>query len=216
MGRSSDARERLLQAACELFHERGYRGVGVQELCDQAGVKKGSFYHFFPSKQDLALAMLERLWRTTREKQFEPAFARDVLPLARIARFFSQLGRHLLESVTDDGAICGCPFGNIAMEMSAQDPVLREAVEEIYRAWAGYFERTLAEAQAIGELGDLDVEAAAQSLVAFTSGLVLLAKTKNTVDIVETLAARALALLGVHPDEYQARHAPAQAPVAAL
>jgi TetR/AcrR family transcriptional repressor of nem operon len=196
MGRSSDARDRLLVAACELFHARGYRGVGVQELCDQAGVKKGSFYHFFPSKQDLAVAVLQRLWQTTRASQFEPAFAPDLPPLDRISRFFAGLARHLATSVNADGAICGCPFGNIAMEMSAQDPVLRDAVEAIYRGWARYFEGALREAQRSGELAEVDVETAAQSLVAFTSGLVLLAKTKNTTEIVERLAGRALALIG--------------------
>lgn len=59
MGRTSDAKDRLIAAAMELMYARGYTAVGVQEICDRAGVNKGSFYHFFPSKQALVLAVIE-------------------------------------------------------------------------------------------------------------------------------------------------------------
>ena len=63
MGRHSDARERLIEAAGELWHTRSYADVGVSEICDHAGVQKGSFYHFFSSKRDLALAVIDERWR---------------------------------------------------------------------------------------------------------------------------------------------------------
>ncbi|HTO08336.1 MAG TPA: helix-turn-helix domain-containing protein, partial [Myxococcota bacterium] len=67
MGRTSDARERLIDEASRLFHARSYESVGVQELCDAAEVNKGSFYHFFPSKEDLAAAVIDAQWEATRE-----------------------------------------------------------------------------------------------------------------------------------------------------
>ena len=60
MTESIDTRQRLLDAAGELIHASSYREVGVQQICDRAGVRKGSFYHFFPSKRDLALASLDQ------------------------------------------------------------------------------------------------------------------------------------------------------------
>src|SRR5215207_8099552 len=60
MGRCSDARDRLLATAARLVHERGYTAVSVADICVEAGLKKGSFYHFFPSKHALVLATLER------------------------------------------------------------------------------------------------------------------------------------------------------------
>ena len=60
MGRCSDARDRLLATAAQLVHERGYTAVSVSDICEAAGLKKGSFYHFFPSKHALVLATLER------------------------------------------------------------------------------------------------------------------------------------------------------------
>jgi len=53
-----DTKQRLLDTAQRLFYARSYEDVGVQEICQEAGVKKGSFYHFFPSKRDLTLAIL--------------------------------------------------------------------------------------------------------------------------------------------------------------
>ena len=85
MGRTSDARERLIDEAARLFHSRSYESVGVQELCDAADVHKGSFYHFFPSKEDLAGAVIEAQWEATCETVLDPALAEDVPPLARLS-----------------------------------------------------------------------------------------------------------------------------------
>ena len=81
MGRKSDAKERLIQAAMDLFYTRSYADVGVQELCKAAGVKKGSFYHFFETKQDLVLAALDRWWEFAQETTWEQAFESDPPPL---------------------------------------------------------------------------------------------------------------------------------------
>lgn len=62
MGRTSTARERLLDAAGTLMRHRGYSGLGVAEICAAAEVKKGSFYHFFDSKQDLTLQAIDAYW----------------------------------------------------------------------------------------------------------------------------------------------------------
>jgi AcrR family transcriptional regulator len=61
----SVARQRILDSAYGLFSQRGVRAVGVDELISSAGVAKATFYHHFPSKEDLVLAFLEQreqLW----------------------------------------------------------------------------------------------------------------------------------------------------------
>ncbi|MBI3351289.1 MAG: TetR/AcrR family transcriptional regulator [Nitrospirae bacterium] len=62
MGRTSDAKERLLKSAIDLIYSRSYAGVSVQDICEHADVKKGSFHYFFKTKRDLALAALEQQW----------------------------------------------------------------------------------------------------------------------------------------------------------
>jgi TetR/AcrR family transcriptional repressor of nem operon len=62
MGRVSDAKERLMSAAMDLVWEESYGAVTVDDICQRADVKKGSFYYFFQSKADLAGAALEKMW----------------------------------------------------------------------------------------------------------------------------------------------------------
>ena len=68
MGRTSDARERLLASGLELIYDKGYNAVGVSEVCAKAGVNKGSFYHFYPSKQQLGLAIVDEHAASTRRR----------------------------------------------------------------------------------------------------------------------------------------------------
>lgn len=78
--RSSDARQRLIDSATELFHVRSYGGVSVEALCRHADVRKGSFYHFFPSKRDLALAAITDLSEQVKEEIWRPIFSQALPP----------------------------------------------------------------------------------------------------------------------------------------
>lgn len=60
-GRPSNARERILESALQLMQERGISGLGVEAIMERAGVGKGSFYHFFKSKEGLLESALEEL-----------------------------------------------------------------------------------------------------------------------------------------------------------
>ncbi len=215
MGRTSDARERIVDAACDLFHQRGYQAVGVQEICAAAEVKKGSFYHFFRSKQELALAMLDEMWERLQELEFAPAFSADLAPLERIERYIEITPQVFGEIRTPGGALCGCPFGNMALEMSTHDELIRRKLDDIYRAWAGYLVVALDEAIERGDLPPIDTHAAAESVVAYVSGVAVLAKTRNSLEGAERLREPILGL--IHPrllellGRKQSRSAPAAA-----
>ena len=133
MGRTSDAKERLIQAAMDLFFTRSYTDVGVQELCKAAAVKKGSFYHFFETKQDLVLASLDRWWEITRETAWERAFSSERPPLERISRFFELVYEQNCQFYEQHKQLCGCPFGNLAVEMSAHEPLIRHKIDRILK-----------------------------------------------------------------------------------
>ncbi len=195
--RTSDARDKIIEAACELFHQRGYQAVGVQEICDAAGVKKGSFYHFFRSKQELAVAMLDRMWEQVQEQEIGPAFDPALPPLQRIARYLEGAPRAFDAMRTPDGMLCGCPFGNMAVEMSTQDETIRRKLDLIYRAWTAIFETTLDEAIARGELPAVDTRSAAYSLLAFIQGLAIMAKARNSMRGSDELRDQALRI--IHP-----------------
>ena len=192
MGRSSTARARLVDSARQLFHAGSYEAASVDDLCAAAGVNKGSFYHFFPAKRDLALAVLDAQWADARAKVLDPAFAPDVPPLDRISRFFARVAQ-----VQRRPVVLGCPFGSLAVELATLEPTIRERVAEILDGYRGYFEAALSEAVAAGDAGPLDVAASSEALVAFLQGALLLARTRNDAAVVDRLGPRALALAGV-------------------
>lgn len=77
MGRPSDARQRLIVAAREIIYIQSYEFVSVDELCAAASVNKSSFYHFFSSKRDLILVVLEESVAAARRDILEISFCRS-------------------------------------------------------------------------------------------------------------------------------------------
>jgi len=193
-------KQRLLDTARELFYARSYEDVGVQEICREAGVKKGSFYHFFHSKRDLTVAMLDESWEKFRATLQKEVFVRDIPPLQRIQRLLDMQYRLHTEAKAKTGHVSGCPFGNLAGEMSTQDEVIRERVKRIFRDLEVPIRDALEEAVTAGDLPDLNSRATASAMVAYLEGLSLMAKTHNDPDIVKQLGPAILKLM-VAPGE---------------
>ena len=196
MGRSSDARERLIASAIHLIGARSYRAVSVDDLCAHAGVNKGSFYHFFPAKRDLALAAIDLQWEQARRCLFDPAFAPDVPPLERITRLFAQEAALQMAGQIDVGCVLGCPFGNLAVEMGTQDAAIRAKVDEVLAGFCAYVEDALREAQATEAMCGSDLAAMARAVIAYFEGVMLLAKAHNDAGLIERLGQEAIRLVG--------------------
>ncbi len=194
METSTDTRQRIISAAQELIYARSYNEVGVQEICDRARVKKGSFYHFFPSKRDLALAVLDQSQAFMYETIISKAFASDIPPLARIERFFTTVYNFHQQVKQNTGYVFGCPFGNLGCEMSTQDEDIRSRVVDILHASEKPFEKALAEAVANGDLPAIDTAATAKAIFAYVEGIMLYAKTSNDPEIIRELGKHALKL----------------------
>jgi TetR/AcrR family transcriptional repressor of nem operon len=187
MGPASDAKERLLDTALDLIYARSYAGVGVQELCDHAKLKKGSFYHFFESKQDLVLAAIDRQWETIRARVFDTAFDKQLPPLARIERCFDLFYEAQCATKAQTGRVQGCPFGNLAVELSTQDAVIRRKVDRVFEEMTTYIEGALRDAVRGGEIPEQDVVRTAKALLAYKQGVMLLAKTRNDPEVMKEL-----------------------------
>ncbi len=84
MGRTSDAKERLMDAALDLIWEESYGSVTIDDICKRAEVKKGSFYYFFSSKSELAVAALERMWLQSWKPSMDQRFSPSIDPLTRL------------------------------------------------------------------------------------------------------------------------------------
>lgn len=180
-------RDRLLHTAVDLLYARSYADVGVQELCKRARVKKGSFYHFFDSKQQLTLAALDRQWNQLKQSIFtnHPA---SRSPLERIEHCFRRFYYLHSEMKERTGHVRGCPFGNLAMELSTQDETIRRKVDTIFLEVEGYFEQILDDAIAEGEVPPQNTRVTAQALLAYLEGVNMVAKARNDPEVIKRLA----------------------------
>jgi TetR/AcrR family transcriptional repressor of nem operon len=192
-----DARERLLEAADRLMWERGYEAVGVAELCAEAGAPRGSFYYWWPSKQALALAMVERSWDRTRRVLFEPVFGRAAPFGEQLDDYVDRLVAHLERTERATGCVAGCRFGNLAAELATRDPEVRRAIEAVFVDMRTIFAEALTRAVATGELdGGVDPEDAAEAVCAHMEGLMILAKARNQPTVLRRLGRDGRRLVG--------------------
>jgi TetR/AcrR family transcriptional regulator, transcriptional repressor for nem operon len=182
------ARERLLVAATSLIHERGYEATGVADLCEAAGAPKGSFYYWWPSKQALALAMVDRQWELAREHVVEPAFAVGGPIVGQFDRYADLLGDVLRGELEQTGSVHGCPFGNLVVELATRNHVVRSRAEEILSELRRVFATAITTAKEAGELPtDLDADDVAEAILAHLEGLFVLAKARNDPAVFERL-----------------------------
>ncbi|MEJ2423347.1 MAG: TetR/AcrR family transcriptional regulator [Candidatus Thiodiazotropha sp.] len=187
MNRALDTRTRILSTARELFHGRSYADVGIKEICDIAQVQKGSFYHFFPSKQDLAMAVIDDMADDWAHGFVAEAFDRDLPPLERLdylvdAAYYWQKAAKDLE-----GRMPGCLFGNLALEVSTRDEVIRARINAVFANASDRFHETLDEAMEQGQIPPLDTKSTAQAMLAYLEGVILLAKSQNDPEVVRIL-----------------------------
>ena len=183
----TDTRSRILSTAREMFHGRSYADVGIQEICEAARVQKGSFYHHFPSKRDLALAVLDEMADEWANGFVAEAFDAESPPVERLD-YLIDAAYYWQKASTDlEGRMRGCLFGNLALEMSTRDDVMRAKLNYVFDKARDKFRATLDEAVAAGALAAMNTEATASAMLAYLEGVILLAKTRNNPDLIQLL-----------------------------
>src|SRR5947209_6385244 len=139
MGRVSDAKERLMGAVRELIWEGSYGSVTIDQICEKSGVKKGSFYYFFESKSDLAVAALEFDWQTSGKLKWDSLFSATTAPLDRLRGFFQSAYDAQAKLKKETGKVLGCPCFSLGSEVGTQDEQIRGKVQEILQRYIRYF-----------------------------------------------------------------------------
>lgn len=179
----ANVRDRLLEAGLDTLHRRGFNGCGVQEIADNAGVPKGSFYNHFESKEALGAAVLERYWEERAGSALRLLEEPDIGPYERLSRYFASLAAKMAKR----GYTGGCLIGNLAVELSDQSELVRVGVEAAFAEWVEALELCIQEGQRGGEIrADCDAAILASFLVNAWEGAVLRAKVvKNSAPFEE-------------------------------
>jgi TetR/AcrR family transcriptional repressor of nem operon len=196
MARESDAKDRLLRTASDLIWESSYGSVGVEQICERAGVQKGSFYHFFPSKSDLAVAAAEDHWEKGRAEK-ERAFSPEIAPLDRLTGWCDLIRTRQTRRAEKLGKVLGCPFTSMGSELSTQDEKIRRKCQELAERTCAYVEAAVRDVQRDGLIPKGNAAEKSRELYSFVTGVVLQAKIDNDLRVLSRLKPGLLRLLGV-------------------
>ncbi|MCA9244688.1 MAG: TetR/AcrR family transcriptional regulator [Phycisphaerales bacterium] len=165
-------RDKIVDAAMELFAFHGYGPTGLSEIARKARVQQGSLYHFFPTKEELLAAVLERRKTLLWPEVLQPIWDTIDDPIERIFKLLDQY--RMMLQVTEFSH--GCPIGNLAIELTESHPNSRRLIAENFTNWLRAVEQCFHEASR-----RLPVDADARRLAIFVlttmEGAVMLART---------------------------------------
>jgi TetR/AcrR family transcriptional regulator, transcriptional repressor for nem operon len=176
-------RDHLIDVGLELMHQHGYNATGLNEILKAADVPKGSFYHFFGSKEDFAAAALEKY--VAREAQHCATVLNDskTLPLKRLKRYF----RDLVKDYGQSGAIPGCMMGRFSLEIAAESPQLRKRISASFAHWQRVIAAVVSQAVARKELPrNTDPESLANFVLNSWQGALLRSQAEKSDSPLET------------------------------
>lgn len=145
---SNDKKETMLEAGAKLFREHGYAATGVSEITKASDVPKGSFYHYFDSKEAFAAEIIRCYSRDLGAFLDQRLLQGEGSPLGR----FRDLIDYFAENHYGKNGGCGCLAGNLAQEIARQSPELGRALSEALRNFQNKFAACLHMAKGAGEL----------------------------------------------------------------
>ena len=200
MGRVSDAKERLMEAVAELIWTGSYDSTTIDQICEKAEVKKGSFYYFFESKSELAEAALAASWQS-KQAELDGIFSPMVPPLERIRKYCDFTYKYQAEIKKKYGRALGCPQFCLGAEVSTQEDRLQKKIQQILDYKRRYMESAIRDAHAAGLVNAPDPTAKARMIMAYYEGLLTQARIQNDIEILRDSVGGIFAMLGVKEGE---------------
>lgn len=170
-------RDRLVEAARHLFLEKGYLSTSIADILRLAEANGGSLYYFFPTKQDLLIAVLEGYRIGIHEMLLEPAWRGVDDPVERV---FALLARYR-EMLVRTECFYGCPIGSLALELHEPDPPVRELLAANFDGWVDAIRSCFEDA---GDRipGDVDRHGLARFVLTTMEGGVMQSRTHRTLE----------------------------------
>ena len=177
----SPTKARLLDTAERLMLAQGFAATTVDEICAAAKLTKGSFFHYFESKDDLCETLLTRFCEHSAQRH-QAAIGRETDPLKRV---FGHVDLAIKMSKECAGSR-GCLLGTFAQEMADTNPTIRSICAEAFGRWAASLRKDLDQAKAAHPPKiPVDTKSLAEHFIAVLEGSQILAKVNQDAAIIE-------------------------------
>ena len=138
-----NTRSKILNAARELFWEKGYEGTSLADIAERTGANLGSVYYFFRTKEELLLGVLDLYTELLFPVLIKPLFEREKDPIERIFGLLDGYRQALIQT----GCTYGCPIGNLAIEVATSMPRAREKIAGNFEGWRSWVRKCLEDAK---------------------------------------------------------------------
>jgi len=135
-------RQRLLDSALYLFWLQGYTATGIAQILERAQANAGSLYHFFKTKEELLLAVLEFYIRSLDPVVVQPVFGQTTDPIERVFGILGFYRGNLLAT----GCSYGCPIGRLALEIPEEQFKVHKRLADNFDGWTAAVEKCLNDA----------------------------------------------------------------------
>jgi TetR/AcrR family transcriptional repressor of nem operon len=174
-------KEEIIRIGIDLFRKQGYNRTSMNDLAQACGLQKGSFYHYFSSKEALMSAILDTLYQYYRNKIFSLAYDQTKSPAERMEIFFKKQEPVFTQELT------GCLFGNITLETISMEEEFKSVIQAFFSDWIEAFKQIFLddgnaydEALVLARQSVMEIEGALMLMRVFADAALL----RNACDLV--------------------------------
>ncbi|WP_440875149.1 acrylate utilization transcriptional regulator AcuR [Thalassotalea sp. PLHSN55] len=145
---SEDTRSALIRSGLEVLTESGFASAGIDGILKKVAVPKGSFYHYFASKEEFGIELIRSYDKYFVKKITDSLHNENLTPLARLADFADKAQAGMAKYQFKRG----CLIGNLGQEIGLLPPSFRQLLQSVFAGWQQQVEQCLLHAQQVGEL----------------------------------------------------------------
>ena len=164
-------RESIIQKSIHLFKVHGYNSTTMATIGEACGLIKGSIYHHFKSKEELALECLKYIHEYFNREIFSIAYTKQLSPKDKLILFTKKVEEYFMNS---EG---GCLLGNFALEISNNIPLFKNEIIEYFKNWEEAIYQILKP-----EIGEKQAKEKAMQIVSATQGSIMLMRIYGKPD----------------------------------
>lgn len=174
----SSSRDKLLDIAFEEIYTNGYHATSIDKILKKASMNKGSMYHFFKSKKELTLSVINERINLYIEEKYTVLFEYEENIIEELIK--------LIKKRDNFNFVSGCKLNNFVQELSSGDKDFKLALEKVYFRFEEIIEQVLQKACDNNEISHNDVKSLSLYVVASIEGCLGTAKKSQNAEIFET------------------------------